>query len=66
MPKIKLTYVILDVRGDRSALVRRVNDGEEVKFTLSGTITGTRNDDGVSMEFDAHVSDFDIEGEERD
>jgi hypothetical protein len=63
---IKITYAILDVRGDRTALINRVRAGEEVRYTLSGTLTRTRTDDGVGMGFDAHVNDFDVEGEERD
>jgi hypothetical protein len=52
MPAIKSDFALLDVKGGRAALVRRVTKGERVPVIIRGSIDAIYgNDDGVSREF---------------
>ena len=60
---INITYARIDVQGGRAKLRNRVSSGERVAFSISGYLHQPENDDGVSQEYAAVVTDFAVDGE---
>ncbi len=60
---IKISYAVIDVKGSRAKLRKRVENGEWVSFSISGYLDQPMSDDGTSQEYAAVVTDFAVDGE---
>lgn len=60
---VKIDFAIVDVKGTRKRLAKRVAAGERVPVAISGYLDQPQNDDGESQEFTMIVTDFAVDGE---